>query len=411
LSVLQKCIIDSEDNFYPRDEKVNLDLALFEEQYKDNALKQTTDIRIGYTGIKKMFDNYKHIHPFFESQLSKSLSEFNDNLDKLELEKKQQLEEERKKQEELNKKKEIEDKANKLKELARKAIDDEQKVQERKQLIDNQLIENEKDLDNLQTGGDGDDDDDDADADADDDDNIDLAQSNNSMDTGNTSSENQYGLDKIYLDKAKYKDLEYIYLINQGCEMFHKKNAIWSNNPRKKINIMFENDKANINESFKSSEKWAKIRVTFGMNVKSLMETIHPNDDYSTTMLNKEEQSDYKQITNLESCSEYRLRCLNKDDAKFIGYFTINMKKHIQKSRSVWTIQKNIYMIPTDEESYDRYKEDFVSKWVDLSVVKVLYPDKLTTLDNMLLDKQAHKRRRALESLIKYATYGNPIHN
>jgi hypothetical protein len=391
LSVLQKCIIDSEDNFYPRDENVNLDLALFEEQYKDNALKQTTDIRIGYTGIKKMFDNYKHIHPFFESQLSKSLSEFNNNLDKLELEKKQQLEEERKKQEELNKKKEIEDKANKLKELARKAIDDEQKVQERKQLIDNQLIENGKDLDNLQIGG-GD---------------IRKVQSNNSMDTGNTSSGDQYGLDKIYLEKDKYKDLEYIYLINQGCEMFHKKNVIWSSNPRKKINIMFENDKANISTG---QDIHTRIRKAFHLNVKSLMETIHPNDDYSTTMLNKEEQSDYKQITNLESCSEYRLRCLNKNDAKFIAYFALNMKKHINKYRSVWTIQKNIYMTPTDEESYNRYKEDFVSKWIDLSVIKVQYPDKLTTLDNMLLDKQVHKRRRALESLIKYATYGNPIY-
>jgi hypothetical protein len=29
----------------------------------------------------------------------------------------------------------------------------------------------------------------------------------------------------------------------------------------------------------------------------------------------------------------------------------------------------------------------------------------------MLLDKQAHKRRRALESLIKYATYGDKIGN
>ena len=113
---------------------------------------------------------------------------------------------------------------------------------------------------------------------------------------------------------------------------------------------------------------------------------------------------------NLENCSEYRLRCLNKDDIQYIGMFSVNMKKEIQQSRSVWTIQKNIYMTPTDDkESFNRYKDGFESKWVDLSIIKAQYPDKLTSLDDMLLDKQAHKRRRALESLIKYATYGNPI--
>lgn len=426
LSKLQKCITESENNFYPRDEKVDQDLALFEEQYKDAVLKQTKDIRIEYPGIKQMFDNYKHIHPFFENQLSISISKFNDNLDKLELEKQQKLEEERRKQEELNKKKEIENEANKLKELARKAINDEQEAQERKQAINNQIIQNEKNLNNLQTGGgvrgitaalsaavpfvvvdplsgigaaagyglkkaydwktyDGK-----------------TFESDNSMDIDNTLNERHFGLDKIYLEKDKHKNLEYIYLINQGCEAFHKKNVIWSNNPRKKINLMFENHDANITFT-------QKFRTSFGMNVKSLMETLHPNDDYSTTTLNKE--SDYKDIMKLEKCSEYRLRSINKDDVQYISMFTVNMKKHIQKSRSVWTIQKNIYMTPTDKESYNRYEKDFESKWIDLSIIKDKYPDKLTTLDKMLLDKQAHKRRRALESLIKYATYGNKIHN
>lgn len=407
LSKLQKCITESENNFYPRDEKVDQDLALFEEQYKDAVLKQTKDIRIEYPGIKQMFDNYKHIHPFFENQLSISISKFNDNLDKLELEKQQKLEEERRKQEELNKKKEIENEANKLKELARKAINDEQEAQERKQAINNQIIQNEKNLNNLQTGGisisptaiatglknvltlDGE-----------------TFESDNSMDIDNTLNERHFGLDKIYLEKDKHKNLEYIYLINQGCEAFHKKNVIWSNNPRKKINLMFENDDANIKANITFTQKF---RTSFGMNVKSLMETLHPNDDYSTTTLNKE--SDYKDIMKLEKCSEYRLRSINKDDVQYISMFTVNMKKHIQKSRSVWTIQKNIYMTPTDKESYNRYEKDFESKWIDLSIIKDKYPDKLTTLDNMLLDKQAHKRRRALESLIKYATYGNKIHN
>ena len=413
LSKLQKCITESENNFYPRDEKVDQDLALFEEQYKDAVLKQTKDIRIGYPGIKQMFDNYKHIHPFFENQLSISISKFNDNLDKLELEKQQKLEEERRKQEELNKKKEIENEANKLKELARKAINDEQEAQERKQAINNQIIQNEKNLNNLQTGGnwlaatgtdlknvltttgtaienkltplDGE-----------------TFESDNSMDIGNTLNERHFGLDKIYLEKDKHKNLEYIYLINQGCAAFEKKSLIWSNNPRKKINLMFENDDANITFI-------QKFKTSFGMNVKSVMETLHPNDDYSTTTLNKE--SDYKDIMKLENCSEYRLRSINKDDVQYISMFAVNMKKHIQKSRSVWTIQKNIYMTPTDKESYDRYEEGFESKWIDLSIIKDKYPDKLTTLDNMLLDKQAHKRRKALESLIKYATYGNKIHN
>ena len=413
LSKLQKCITESENNFYPRDEKVDQDLALFEEQYKDAVLKQTKDIRIGYPGIKQMFDNYKHIHPFFENQLSISISKFNDNLDKLELEKQQKLEEERRKQEELNKKKEIENEANKLKELARKAINDEQEAQERKQAINNQIIQNEKNLNNLQTGGnwlaatgtdlknvltttgtaienkltplDGE-----------------TFESDNSMDIGNTLNERHFGLDKIYLEKDKHKNLEYIYLINQGCEAFHKKNVIWSNNPRKKINLMFENDDANITFI-------QKFKTSFGMNVKSVMETLHPNDDYSTTTLKKEE--DHENIMKLEKCSEYRLRSINKDDVQYISMFAVNMKKHIQKSRSVWTIQKNIYMTPTDKESYDRYEEGFESKWIDLSIIKDKYPDKLTTLDNMLLDKQAHKRRKALESLIKYATYGNKIHN
>tara|TARA_B100000929_G_scaffold176598_1_gene139869 strand:- start:9273 stop:12455 length:3183 start_codon:yes stop_codon:yes gene_type:complete len=400
LSKLQKCITESENNFYPRDEKVDQDLALFEEQYKDAVLKQTKDIRIGYPGIKQMFDNYKHIHPFFENQLSISISKFNDNLDKLELEKQQKLEEERRKQEELNKKKEIENEANKLKELARKAINDEQEAQERKQAINNQIIQNEKNLNNLQTGG-GDK----------------LAVglgtaasgalgaaslSANSMDIGNTLNERHFGLDKIYLEKDKHKNLEYIYLINQGCAAFEKKSLIWSNNPRKKINLMFENDDANITFT-------QKFKTSFGMNVKSVMETLHPNDDYSTTTLNKE--GDYKDIMKLEKCSEYRLRSINKDDVQYISMFTRNMKKYIQKSRSVWTIQKNIYMTPTDKESYNRYEKDFETKWIDLSIIKDKYPDKLSSLDDMLLDKQAHKRRRALESLIKYATYGNKIDN
>ena len=440
LEKLQKCITDAEDAFYPRDEKINLDLALFEEQYKDAVLKQTKDIRIGYTGIKQMFDNYKHIHPFFENQLSKSISEFNDNLDKLELEKKQKLEEERKKQEELDKKKEIENEANKLKELARKAINDEQEAQERKQAINNQLIQNEKDLDNLQTGGllniataaaipsivaatatgplgigaasglaayglkkaydrktyDGE-----------------TVESDNSMDIGNIGKnmdKETFSLDKIYLDKEKYKDLEYIYLINQGCEAFNKKNIIWSQNPKKKINIMFENDKANIKKKWFPGLK-TNFKNFFRLDVTSLMETLHPNDNYNTTMLDKQNPNDYKNAMKLEDCCEYRLRSINKDDVQYISHFAVNMKKEIQKLRSVWTIQKNIHMTPTDKESYDRYNDDFKSQWVDLVIVKYEHPDKLTSLDDMLLDKQAHKRRRALESLIKYATYGNKIYN
>ncbi len=440
LEKLQKCITDAEDAFYPRDEKINLDLALFEEQYKDAVLKQTKDIRIGYTGIKQMFDNYKHIHPFFENQLSKSISEFNDNLDKLELEKKQKLEEERKKQEELDKKKEIENEANKLKELARKAINDEQEAQERKQAINNQLIQNEKDLDNLQTGGllniataaaipsivaatatgplgigaaaglaayglkkaydrktyDGE-----------------TVESDNSMDIGNIGKnmdKETFSLDKIYLDKEKYKDLEYIYLINQGCEALNKKNIIWSQNPKKKINIMFENDKANIKKKWFPGLK-TNFKNFFRLDVTSLMETLHPNDNYNTTMLDKQNPNDYKNAMKLEDCCEYRLRSINKDDVQYISHFAVNMKKEIQKLRSVWTIQKNIHMTPTDKESYDRYNDDFKSQWVDLVIVKYEHPDKLTSLDDMLLDKQAHKRRRALESLIKYATYGNKIYN
>jgi hypothetical protein len=391
LSKLQKCITDSEGNFYPRDEKVDINLALSDEQYKNSVLKQTDKLRIGYVGIKRMYDNYKHIHPFFENQLSKSISEFNDNLDKLELEKKQKLEEEIRKQEELNKKVEIENEANKLKELAKKAINDEQEVQERKQAINNQLIQNGKELDNLQTNQEGG--------------GMVPVTSNNSMEMDNN---NYIGYDKVYLDKEKYNDLEYIYLINQGCQMFQKKNVIWSKNPRKSVNIMFQNNDANIGtgDSIKT-----RFRTMFNMDVKSLMESIHPNDDYSTTLLDKNDSDDYKDIMNLENCSEYRLRCLNKDDIQYMSLWKVNMKKQIQKSRSVWTIQKNIYMTPTDTESYNRYKEGFVSKWVDLSVAKTQYPDAITTLDEMLLDKQAHKRRRALESLIKYATYGDKIGN
>jgi hypothetical protein len=171
---------------------------------------------------------------------------------------------------------------------------------------------------------------------------------------------------------------------------------------------MFQNNDANIGtgDSIKT-----RFRTMFNMDVKSLMESIHPNDDYSTTLLDKNDSDDYKDIMNLENCSEYRLRCLNKDDIQYMSLWKVNMKKQIQKSRSVWTIQKNIYMTPTDTESYNRYKEGFVSKWVDLSVAKTQYPDAITTLDEMLLDKQAHKRRRALESLIKYATYGDKIGN
>ncbi len=468
LDKLQKCITDAENAFYPRDEKVNLDLALFEEQYKDSILKETKDIRLGYTGIKRMFDNYKHIHPFFENQLSRSISDFNDNLDKLELEKQQKLEEERRKQEELDKKKEIENEANKLKELARKAINDEQEAQERKQAINNQLIQNEKDLDNLQTGGDRD-----TKTGGDRDTNIvaagltassgtlgalglsaatsatslgltgiaaaatgtgigalgvaglgtayglkkaydwktydgETVESDNSMNIGKKMEEDGFGLDKIYLDKKEYKNLEYIYLINQGCEAFNKQNIIWSKNPKKKINVMFENNDANIGTGI---SMYTRIRSSLGMNVVSLMEQIHPNDDYSTTMLNKEDKNDYKKIMKLEDCCEYRLRSINKDDVRFIHNFALNMKKQIQKSRSVWTIQKNIRMTPTDKESYDRYNDDFESEWVDLVRVRSEHPDKLTSLDAMLLDKEAHKRRRALESLIKYATYGNKIHN
>jgi hypothetical protein len=141
------------------------------------------------------------------------------------------------------------------------------------------------------------------------------------------------------------------------------------------------------------------------------METLHPNDNYNTTMLDKQNPNDYENAMKLEDCCEYRLRSINKDDVQYISNFAVNMKKEIQKLRSVWTIQKNIHMTPTDKESYDRYNDDFESQWVDLAIARDTYPDKLNELDKMLLDSQAHKRRRALESLIKYATYGNKIHN
>ena len=53
----------------------------------------------------------------------------------------------------------------------------------------------------------------------------------------------------------------------------------------------------------------------------------------------------------------------------------------------------------------------YSAEWVDLVRVRSEHPDKLTSLDAMLLDKEAHKRRRALESLIKYSTFGNKIYN
>ena len=379
---LHKCIIDTESSFYPRDEKVNIDIALLEEQYKDAVVKQTKDIRFGYSGIKKMFDNYKHIHGFFEDQLSISLTEFNSKLDKIELEKKQKLEEEKKKQEELEKKKEIENESNKLKEMARKAIDDEKELQKRKEEINNQLIENEKNLDNVQTGG-------------------------LTFDWDSTSFDpHLYMLDKVFLEKKKYDDLEYIYLLNQGCEAFNKRNIIWTDNPRESINIMFSNDKSNMN--FRAVKQNRLMTLFSGDNYQK---KLHPNDDYSTTLLDKNKKEDYNKSRILAKCCEYRLRHLLYQDVKRIGLFSTNWTKDLQKSRSLWTIQKNVYMTPTDDESFDRYDSKFESKWIDLLIVKQKYPEKLTSLDEMLLDPQAFKRRRALESLIKYSTFGNKIHN
>lgn len=385
---LQKCITDAESSFYPRDEKVDVDIVLLEEQYKDVIVKQTKDIRLGYSGIKKMFDNYKHIHGFFEDQLSISITDFNSKLDKIELEKKQKLEEEKKQQEELEKKKEIENKSNELKELARKAIEDEKELQKRKEEINNQLIENEKNLDNTQTGG-----------------------FRYNLDWDSSSFDPYlYTLDKVFLEKDKYDDLEYIYLINQGCEAFHKNNIIWTENPRESINLMFSNDKSNTNFVAREGKNLVNKMMSFFKGADYLKK-VHPNDDYSTTLLDKNNKDDYNKSKTLERCCEYRLRHLTKEDVSKIGIFSVNWKKDLQKSRSVWTIQKNIYMTPTDEKSFDRYDPGFESKWTDLVIVKKKYPKKLTSLDEMLLDPQAFKRRRALESLIKYSTFGNKIYN
>ena len=104
LSKMQKCIIDYENRFYPRNEKVNLDLILLNEQYTNAEKKQTQELKLGYYGSKIMYNDYKEIHPFFESQLKKSLSIFNAILEKSEQGKKQKIENERIKEEEEIKK-------------------------------------------------------------------------------------------------------------------------------------------------------------------------------------------------------------------------------------------------------------------------------------------------------------------
>ena len=197
---------------------------------------------------------------------------------------------------------------------------------------------------------------------------------------------------RVWLEHAKYSDLKHIYLLNAGCRDFNPHSYIWAQSG-KDVDIRLELHQANDASVSK------------------------PQKELLTTSLGKKFESNGDIEKGLESCSEYRLRSIKrKDEGDFEKHEQYKVQSNIRKkvmgvipgfkdllrNYDMWTIQKNIsrqvLANNTDLEELE---------WIDLAEIKLKFPKKLSTLDDMLLSNNEFRRKRALERLIRYVSYPN----
>ena len=196
---------------------------------------------------------------------------------------------------------------------------------------------------------------------------------------------------RVWLEHAKYSDLKHIYLLNAGCRDFNPHSYIWATNGED-VDIKLELHQANESSISK------------------------PQKQLLTTSLGKKFESNGDIEKGLESCSEYRLRSIKrKDEEDFEKHEKFKAESrsenYVKDSRlfqdllrnyDMWTIQKNISRQILDNNTNLEELE-----WMDLAEIKLKYPKKLSTLDDMLLNNNEFRRKRALEQLIKYVSYPN----
>ena len=192
---------------------------------------------------------------------------------------------------------------------------------------------------------------------------------------------------KVFLDREKYGDMKYIYLLNQNCSVFGKNSIIWSSIKSEPVNVTFTNE---INTTIKSKDIMGK---------------------YITSIMDEK----MSQLPILSVCCQYRLRNTHsRADAMLLDeirkkqwdeqtFFGSTSEYDIMDSKDMWTIQKNVNRKISDEEGNTSNDPH----WMDLGVAKKKYPESISSLDDMLLDNNSFRRKAAFTSLIKYATYGN----
>ena len=192
---------------------------------------------------------------------------------------------------------------------------------------------------------------------------------------------------KVFLDREKYGDMKYIYLLNQNCSGFGENSILWSSIKSQPVDITFTNE---INTSIKSKDIMGK---------------------YITSIMDEK----MSQLPILSVCCQYRLRNTHsRADAMLLDeirkkqwdeqtFFGSTSEYDIMDSKDMWTIQKNVNRKISDEEGNTSNDPH----WMDLGVAKKKYPESISSLDDMLLDNNSFRRKMAFTSLIKYATYGN----
>ena len=192
---------------------------------------------------------------------------------------------------------------------------------------------------------------------------------------------------KVFLDREKYGDMKYIYLLNQNCDGFGENSILWSSIKSQPVDVTFTNE---INTSIKSKD-------IMGKYITSIMDDKMPN------------------LSILSACCQYRLRNthsradamlldkIRKDQWSKQTFFGSSTEYDIMDSKDMWTIQKNVNRKISDEKGNTSNDPH----WMDLGVAKKKYPESISSLDDMLLDNNSFRRKAAFTSLIKYATYGN----
>ena len=194
---------------------------------------------------------------------------------------------------------------------------------------------------------------------------------------------------RVFLSKDKYANLSYIYLLNASCRDFNPTSRIWQSTKNAvdlQIDVGFANN----------------------LHVKA------PKKELLTSNFGKKFDSGTELEQNLEECAEYRLRYPRAKDRDF--YYDILEKKRgelnsverltsnaytsdILDKHDMWTIQKNVSVAINFGSDIEE------NQWLDLAEIKIKAPKKLSTLDNMILNNNPMRRKRALKSLIKYVSW------